>query len=93
MTSGDRVTVDDVRNMVFSAPPVGKRRYNREDVDILLKRIEERLESRNQLSADDVRAAVFRKPPLFHRGYNEDEVDDFFDRAEATVRALESRGR
>ncbi|HWF27960.1 MAG TPA: DivIVA domain-containing protein [Mycobacterium sp.] len=87
------MTVDDVRNMVFSAPPVGKRGYNREDVDILLKRIEERLESRNQLSADDVRAAVFRKPPLFHRGYNEDEVDDFLDRAEATVRALESRGR
>jgi DivIVA domain-containing protein len=93
MESGDRVTVDDVRNMVFSAPPVGKRGYNREDVDVLLKRIAERLESRNQLSADDVRAAVFRKPPLFRRGYNQDEVDQFLDRVQATLRTLESRGR
>jgi DivIVA domain-containing protein len=87
------LTVDDVRSVLFSSPPVGKRGYNRDDVDALLRQIEERLESRNDLSAEDVRTAVFHKPPLFRRGYHEDQVDEFLDRAVVAIQALESGRR
>ena len=87
------LTVDDVRGIAFSSPPVGKRGYNRDDVDALLSQIEERLQSGNDLSPEDVRTAVFRKPPLFRRGYHEDQVDEFLDRAVAAIQALESGRR
>ncbi|BAX90430.1 DivIVA domain-containing protein [Mycobacterium shigaense] len=84
------LTADDVREVTFSSPPIGERGYRRDDVDDLLRRIEERLESHNRLSAQEVRTAVFRPPPLFRRGYHEDQVDEFLDRAVVAIQSLES---
>lgn len=83
----------DVREATFGKPPIGKRGYNKEQVDELLEQIADRLESRNALSADDVRHARFGLPPILRRGYNEDQVDVFLDRAVASIEALQQRGR
>jgi DivIVA domain-containing protein len=83
-----RLTPEDVRNVAFSKPPIGKRGYNEDEVDAFLDRIEEALRdlTGNALTAEDVRNVAFSKPPIGKRGYNEDEVDAFLDRLEEAIR-------
>ncbi|ORV08456.1 hypothetical protein AWB95_20085 [Mycobacterium celatum] len=78
------LTPQDVRSVVFSKPPIGKRGYNEDEVDAFLDRIEEALRNprATTLRPEDVRSVAFNKPPLGKRGYNEDEVDAFLDRVE-----------
>lgn len=76
------LTADDVHNVAFSKPPIGKRGYNEDEVDAFLERIEQRLRNPHApdgLSAAEVNSVVFSKPPIFKRGYNEDEVDAFLE--------------
>jgi DivIVA domain-containing protein len=78
------LTPEDVHNVAFSKPPVGKRGYNEDEVDAFLDLIEERLRdpTANTLTAEDVHNVAFSTPPFARRGYNEDEVDAFLDRIE-----------
>jgi DivIVA domain-containing protein len=71
----------DVRNVAFSKPPIGKRGYNEDEVDAFLDRVEAALRnpSGNTLTQADVRNVAFSKPPIGKRGYNEDEVDAFLN--------------
>ena len=86
------LTADDVRNVSFSKPPLGKRGYDEKSVNDFLQLAVRRLEGRGQLSADDVRGVRFRKPPIFQRGYDQDEVDALFNDIAAAIAALDGRG-
>ncbi|MCV7032670.1 cell division protein DivIVA [Mycobacterium heckeshornense] len=88
------LTPDDVRNVAFTKPPLGKRGYNEDQVDAFLDRVEAALRdpaAANMLTPDDVRNVAFTKPPLGKRGYNEDQVDAFLDRVEDTLKRRETR--
>jgi DivIVA domain-containing protein len=88
MEDAGRLTADDIRNAAFRKPPLGKRGYNEDEVDVLLDRIHTRLaDPRDRsLTADDVHDAAFSKPPWGKRGYNEDDVDAFLALVEAELR-------
>jgi DivIVA domain-containing protein len=85
--TGDRLTPEQVRNVAFSKPPIGKRGYNEDEVDALLARVEEALQDplAHPLTADQIRNVAFSKPPIGKRGYSEDEVDAFLDLVEAQM--------
>lgn len=82
------VTAQEVREVIFPKPPMGKRGYDEKSVDDFLQLVVRRLDGRGQLSADDVRTVTFPKPPVFKRGYNEDVVDDLLDRIVATIETM-----
>jgi DivIVA domain-containing protein len=86
-TTGGWLTAEQVRNMAFSKPPIGKRGYNEDEVDAFLDHVEAALRepSRFGLTAEQVRGVAFSKPPIGRRGYNEDEVDAFLDLVERQV--------
>ena len=86
------LTADDVRNALFSKPPLGKRGYGKKSVDDFLQLVVRRLEGRGHLSVDDVRGVRFPTPPNFQRGYNKDEVDQLLNEIAATIAALDGRG-
>jgi DivIVA domain-containing protein len=74
-------TSDDVRNVAFAKPPIGKRGYNEDEVDAFLDLVEAALQDTTgrKLTPEDVRDVAFSKPPIGKRGYNEDEVDAFLE--------------
>ncbi|CAJ1584021.1 DivIVA domain-containing protein [[Mycobacterium] wendilense] len=80
-------SAEEVRSAVFSAPRIGRRGYNCDEVDALLDRVVNRMEGRDNLTAAEVAETRFGKPPLGKRGYREEEVDLLLDRI---VRTLES---
>ena len=80
------LTLEDVHNIAFSKPPLGKRGYNEDDVDELLELVEAALRNRTGLTPEDVRDVAFSKPPAGKRGYNQDEVDAFLDRVEEELK-------
>ena len=43
---GGCLTPEQVRNIAFSKPPIGKRGYNEDEVDAFLDRVEEQMNSR-----------------------------------------------
>ena len=51
--AGD-VTAQDVREVVFPKPPVGRRGYDEKSVNDFLQLVARRLDGRGHLSADDV---------------------------------------
>jgi DivIVA domain-containing protein len=75
------LTSDDVRNVAFSKPSIGKRGYNEDEVDAFLDRVEAAQQDTTgrKLTPEDVRNVAFSKPPIGKRGYNEDEVDAFLE--------------
>jgi DivIVA domain-containing protein len=75
------LTPDEVRDVVFSAPPPGHRGYNADAVDDFLDRIEATLRGRDTLTAQDVHDVRFRKPPAGEPGYFDAEVDAFLNMA------------
>ena len=86
------MTANDVRQIRFSRPPIGKRGYNEQQVDDLLDLIEAELTRREQrpsapgqLSGAVIRETLFGKPGFGKRGYHEDEVDAFLEWAAASL--------
>ena len=77
------LTPDDVHDVVFGKPPIGKRGYSEDEVDAFLDLLEATLRGKAQLTGAQVRAVVFSTPPIGKRGYNMDEVDYFLDVAAA----------
>jgi DivIVA domain-containing protein len=86
--TGTRLTPEDVRNVAFSKPPIGKLGYNEDEVDQFLEFVEAALRDPpgSTLTPEDVRNVAFAKPRIGKRGYNEDEVDAFLDRVEEQMR-------
>lgn len=101
-TAGGRLTPDQVRNVAFGKPPIGKRGYNEDEVDAFLDRVAEQLNSQrgplpppsdgsavamgDRLTPEQVRDFAFSKRPRGEPGYDEAEVDAFLDRVEAALR-------
>jgi DivIVA domain-containing protein len=54
LTTGSRLTPEQVRNVAFSKPPTGKRGYNEDEVDAFLDLVEEQMKSQQ---------GVFPPPP------------------------------
>lgn len=81
VTAG-HLTPQDIHNISFSRPPMGKRGYNEDEVDAFLDFIEAALQdpARRAIAAEQVRHVAFAKPPIGKRGYHEGEVDAFLDR-------------
>lgn len=86
------LTAADVRNAVFTKPPVGKRGYDEDEVDVFLDRVEAELltgiDEPGSMTPDDVRSVVFSKPLLGKRGYHHEEVDTFLDVVEREIQRL-----
>jgi DivIVA domain-containing protein len=85
---GSGLTPEDVRNVAFSKPRIGKRGYNEDEVDAFLDLVEAALRNPmgSALTPEAVRGVAFSKPPVGKRGYNEDEVDAFLDLVEEELR-------
>jgi DivIVA domain-containing protein len=82
------VTPDDIRNVAFSKPPIGRRGYNEDEVDAFLDRVAAALQdptASSGVTPADIHDVAFSKPPIGKRGYNEDEVDTFLDRVAAAL--------
>jgi DivIVA domain-containing protein len=71
------MTPNDVHNVQFHKPPIGKRGYDEQAVDELLDRIEESLSGRSGITLDELIVVTFPKPPLGKRGYLKADVDTF----------------
>jgi DivIVA domain-containing protein len=86
---GAGLTAQQVHEVAFNKPPIGKRGYNEDQVDRFLDLVEAALRdpTGRTLTAEQVRAMRFSKPPIGQRGYNEDEVDAFLEVVEAQLRA------
>jgi DivIVA domain-containing protein len=82
--TGGFLTPEQVRNIAFSKPPMGKRGYNEDQVDGFLDLVEAALRGPAQriLTPEQVRNTAFSHPPIGKRGYNQDEVDAFLDLVE-----------
>ena len=85
------LTAADIKRMAFSRPPIGKRKYNEDEVDAFLDLVEDRLRnpSSDSLTAVDVQNIAFSKPPIGKRGYNEDEVDAVLELVESEIGRLD----
>jgi DivIVA domain-containing protein len=83
-TTGGFLTPEQVRNVAFSKPPLGKCGYNEDQVDAFLDVVEAALRdpTGRTLTPEQVRSMTFSKPPIGKRGYNQDEVDAFLDLVE-----------
>ncbi len=79
--TGDGLTAEQVRNVAFSKPPIGKSGYNEDQVDAFLDLVESALRdpTGRPLTPEQVHNVAFARPPIGRRGYNEDEVDAFLD--------------
>src|SRR5262249_23994685 len=88
-TTGGGLSAEQVRNVAFSKPPIGKRGSNEDEVDAFLELVEAALQdpTGHTLTPDQVRSVAFSKPPMGKRGYNEDEVDAFLDLVEQQLRS------
>lgn len=85
--AGD-VTAQDVREVVFPKPPVGRRGYDEKSVNDFLQLVARRLDGRGHLCADDVRGVRFPKSPVFKRGYDAACVDELLIRIAAAIDGL-----
>jgi DivIVA domain-containing protein len=94
-TASDGLTAQQVREIIFSNPPIGKRGYNEDQVDAFLDRVEATLQdpaAPGGVTPAEVRDTAFSKPRIGRRGYHEDEVDAFLDLVESELaRSTEQR--
>ena len=74
------MTPDEVHNVAFHKPPIGKRGYDEQSVDELLDRIEQTLRGQAQITRDELTAVTFPKPPIGKRGYLKQDADAFIQR-------------
>ncbi len=86
------LTPQQVHNVAFSKPPIGKRGYNEDEVDAFLDLVEAALRdpTGRTLTPEQVRNVAFSKPPVGKRGYNEDEVDAFLDVVEEQMKSQQA---
>jgi DivIVA domain-containing protein len=78
-TTARALTPEQVHNVAFSKPPIGRRGYNEDEVDAFLDAVEAALRdpTGRTLTPEQVRNVAFSKPPIGKRGYNKGEVDAF----------------
>ncbi|MCV7382578.1 DivIVA domain-containing protein [Mycolicibacter longobardus] len=86
-----RLTAEDVRQVAFGKPRMGRRGYDEAVVDAFLDLVEAELDGPapadgNALTPEQVETMVFANPPWGKRGYNEDQVDAFLERIAAELR-------
>jgi DivIVA domain-containing protein len=74
------MTPDEVRAVAFGDPRIGKRGYDKDEVNRLLGRIETTLRGQPQVTRAELKTWKFRRPPIGKRGYNEAEVEGFIRR-------------
>jgi DivIVA domain-containing protein len=80
MTSSGPITGDEVRGAIFRKPPLGKRGYDRDQVDAFLQRVAAALDGSDSLTEAEVHNVVFGKPTrMLDRGYDEEDVDALLD--------------
>lgn len=82
------LTAEQVREVTFGAPPMGKRGYSEDEVDAFLDAIAAELADPGGriVTAEQVSNVAFSKPPVGSRGYDEDDVDDFLARISEQLR-------
>jgi DivIVA domain-containing protein len=87
--TGGHLTAEQVHDVAFSKPPMGKRGYNEDEVDAFLDYVEAALRdpAGHTLTPEQVRNTAFAKPPIGKVGYNEAEVDAFLDLIEQQVKS------
>jgi DivIVA domain-containing protein len=87
--TGGYLTPEQVRDVAFSKPPVGRRGHNEDEVDEFLDYVEAALRDPRgrTLTPEQVRGTAFSKPPIGKLGYNEAEVDAFLDLVEQHVKS------
>jgi len=81
------LTPQDVRDVLFDKPPLGRRGYAEDEVDAFLDLVERALAGHRPMSADDVAGVVFSQASVFRRGYDENQVDAFLDQVGAELAA------
>lgn len=90
-----RLTAEDVRNVKFGMPRVGRRGYNEDDVDAFLDLVESALAgppaAAAALDPEDVESIVFSNPPIGKRGYNKEQVRAFLQHIAAELRCRAAR--
>lgn len=85
--AGRGLTADDIRNVAFTKPPIGRRGYTEDAVDEFLERVESELRSGHfTLTVADIRGVTFPTPRFGRRGYDEQQVDAFIDLIESEIR-------
>jgi DivIVA domain-containing protein len=73
-------TGEQLRQLRFRKPPIGKRGYRSEDVDAFLARVAAAFDRTGvAVRGSEVHGAAFTKPPIGKRGYDEAEVDAVLD--------------
>ncbi len=77
------MTPDEVHNVAFIKPRIGRRGYDEQEVDAVLDLVEATLRGQPRISREQVAQVTFGKPPFGKRGYSEAEVDDFLHRVVA----------
>jgi DivIVA domain-containing protein len=84
------LTPEQVRNIRFSKPPLGRRGYNEDEVKALLELVEAALRdpAAGLLTAEQVHDIAFSKPRIGRRGYHTDEVDAFLDAVERQLNQM-----
>ncbi len=89
LTTGVCLTPEQVHNVAFAKPALGKRGYNEDEVDAFLDLVEAALRdpTGRTLTPEQVHNVAFAKPALGKRGYNEDEVDAFLDLVEEQMKS------
>jgi DivIVA domain-containing protein len=87
--TGGYLTPEQVRDVAFSKPPIGRRGYNEDEVDAFLDYVEAALRdpAGHTLTPEQVRNTAFSKPPIGKVGYNEAEVDAFLDLIEQQAKS------
>ncbi|MFT3661003.1 MAG: DivIVA domain-containing protein [Gordonia sp. (in: high G+C Gram-positive bacteria)] len=76
------LTADDIHDVAFSKPPLGRRGYNEDQVDRFLDLLEAKFRDPADpavafLTPSAVASTIFGSPPIGLRGYHRDEVDRF----------------
>jgi DivIVA domain-containing protein len=74
------MTPDEVHNVAFTKPPIGRRGYDEEEVDALLDLVETTLRGQPRVTRDQLAAVTFRRPPIGKRGYRQSDVNEFIQR-------------
>ncbi|WP_227983245.1 DivIVA domain-containing protein [Nocardia spumae] len=86
------LTADDIRDVAFGKPALGRRGYAQDQVDSFLERIEQEFRRGTlTITSTDIRLIAFSKPSFGRRGYDEEEVDGFLDLIENEIRRREDR--
>jgi DivIVA domain-containing protein len=89
----DGLTAKQVGWVTFSeAPLVGRRGYDKDEVDTFLHRVKAELEAPagRGLTPEQVHDVTFSKAPAWRRGYDDMDLDAFLDLVEEQLRARQT---